>query len=73
MNLNALADAYLRRYREKCEDDAWVLDSVCEIVRDEPNKALELTLMLLKKAGDDDVDLPPKMRGAVDNAVSLAR
>jgi len=57
MDLEKLADAYLRRHREKREDDTWVLFKVDDMVRNEPSRALELTLILLKKTGDDDAVL----------------
>ncbi len=54
MDLDALANAYLRRDSEQSQEHRWASRRVDEIVRNEPNQALELTLMLLKKAGDDD-------------------
>ena len=50
MNLGALADTYLRYHKEQRTEDSWAMDRVSEILRDEPDVALELTLLLLKKA-----------------------
>jgi hypothetical protein len=71
MHVDALADVYLRRHHQKREEDSWVLASVDEIVRNEPDKALELTLMLLKKAGDDDEVLAFVAAGPLEDLLKM--
>lgn len=45
--------------------------SVDGIVRNEPDKALELTLMLLKKAGDDDELLAYVAAGPLEDLLKM--
>jgi hypothetical protein len=71
MNLDTLADTYLRYHKEKRTEDSWAWDRVWEIVHDEPDVALELTLSLLKKAGDDDAVLAYVAAGALEELLQL--
>src|SRR5689334_16702031 len=71
MDLHALADTYLRHHKEKRTEDSWAFDRVGEIVRNEPDVALELTLLLLKKAGDDDAVLAYVAAGPLEDLLNL--
>jgi len=71
MNLDALADTYLRHQKEKRPEDSWAFDRVLEIVRDKPDVALELTLLLLKKAGDDGAVLAYVAAGPLEDLLNL--
>ncbi len=71
MNLDALADTYLRYHQGKRAEDSWAFDRVSDVVRDEPDVALELTLLLLKKAGDDDAMLAYVAAGPLEDLLRL--
>jgi uncharacterized protein DUF6869 len=71
MNLDALADAYLRRHTEKRKEDQWASGQVDDIVHDEPDKGLEITLLLLNKAGDDDAILAYVAAGPLEDLLRL--
>lgn len=62
---------YLRYHEEKRPEDSWAFDRVSEIVRDEPDVALELTLLLFKKAGDDDAVLAYVAAGPLEDLLKL--
>lgn len=53
MNLQALADAYLRHYAEKRDEDLWSYDQVHSIIQNDPDEGWEITSLLLQKAGAD--------------------
>ncbi|SRR6266545_4636902 len=70
-NLEELADAFLRYHSQKRDEDKWAFGDLDEMVRDEPQKALEVTLLLLKKAGDDDAVLAYVAAGPLENLLKL--
>lgn len=53
MNLQTLADTYLRQYTDKCDEDLWAYDQVHSIIQNHPDEGWEITLLLLQKAGSD--------------------
>lgn len=67
VNLDPLADTFLRYHKEKRKEDSWASDRLWEIVRDEPDVALELTLLLLKKEGDHDAVLAYVAAGPLED------
>ena len=53
-DLNALAEAYLRNHRSSDkEKDFWAWEEVLRLIRDEPEAAWRVTLLLLDKAESD--------------------
>ena len=71
ISLEAIADAYLNHHKTKRADDAWAFDEVWDIVRNHPDMALELTLLLLRKSGDDDATLAYVAAGPVEDLLKL--
>lgn len=71
MDLDALAVTYLRYHKEKRTEDSWARDRVWEVVRDEPDVALKLTLLLSKKAGEDDATLAYVAAGPLEDLLKL--
>jgi hypothetical protein len=69
--LETLADAYLRLHAKKSKDDEWAFDALWNMVRDEPQKALQVTFLLLKKAGDDDAVLAYVAAGPLEDLLKL--
>jgi hypothetical protein len=55
LDLNTLADTYLRQYTTKRDEDFWAWQEVDRIVRScDLGLAWEITLLLLRKAQTDD-------------------
>lgn len=71
ISLEAIADAYLSHHKTKREDDAWAFDEVWDMVRNHPDIALELTLLLLTKSGDDDATLAYVAAGPLEDLLKL--
>jgi hypothetical protein len=71
MNLEPIADTFLRYRAKKLKEDSWAFDSVWRMVREEPEAALELTLLLLRKAGDDDGVLAYVAAGPLEDLLTL--
>lgn len=56
LDLNTLADTYLRQYTTKRDEDFWAWQEVDRILRSgDLGLAWEITLLLLRKAQTDDV------------------
>ena len=54
LDLNALAEAYLRSHRGSDNDeDFWAWEEVQRLVKDDPDAAWRVTLLLLDKAASD--------------------
>jgi hypothetical protein len=71
MDLGPIADTFLRHWKEKNTADFWAFERVEEIVRGEPDIALELTLLLVKKAGADDGALAYVAAGPLEDLLKL--
>jgi hypothetical protein len=71
ISLEAIADAYLSHHKTKRADDAWAFDEVEDMVRNHPDIALELTLLLLRKSGDDDATLAYVAAGPPEDLLKL--
>ncbi len=55
LNLNALADAYLRNHRDQDKNvDFWAWEEVHDLVKTDLDAAWNVTLLLLEKAESDD-------------------
>jgi hypothetical protein len=50
INLDNLADAYLRNYREKWRVDQWAFEKVNDLIGSNVDRAWEITSLLLSKA-----------------------
>ena len=66
-----LADSYLRYHAEKRKEDNWAYDELDDMVRQNPHDALEVTLILLRKAGDDDSLLAYIAAGPLEDLLRL--
>jgi hypothetical protein len=58
-------------HKEKHSEDFWAFSRVSEVVRYEPDVGLELTLLLLKKAGEDDAALAYVAAGPLEDLLQL--
>jgi hypothetical protein len=45
-----LAEVYLRQWAHRRDEDWWAFGTVCDLVRSDPEKAWELTRILVQKA-----------------------
>src|SRR5690242_17972771 len=52
-DLNTLADTYLRHHATRSDDDFWAWEEVHRLIKDDPDAAWRITLLLLDKAESD--------------------
>jgi hypothetical protein len=53
MNFDTLADAYLRQWADKRDEDRWANEQVDSIIQSDADDGWEITLLLVQKAGSD--------------------
>jgi hypothetical protein len=70
LELEALADAYLRHHALNAKEDQWAFGRVMDMCRDEPQQVLCLTLLLISKAGNDDRVLAYVAAGPLEDILS---
>ena len=70
LSLGELADAYLRQWSHRHDEDWWAFGQVCGVVRSDPEKAWALMRILLHKA-DSNVALANVAAGPLEDLLEI--